>query len=92
MKASQKRAAVRRLIVSAASERAAVVGVKRQFYVGHPRVVEAQRNDNWGKTSLDEAVAHARQRVEQTGETQYVVKVIRVVRPQKVPVLVEVVG
>jgi hypothetical protein len=58
-----------------------------RFYVGSPVAYKNARD--WAKKSLAEAVEHAKQRVEETGEEQFIVKVIKVVRRKAPPVVVE---
>ena len=62
---------------------------KKMFYVGHPRVM--QPTDAWAKPTLFEAINHAKRLLEDDTENEFfvVVKVVRIVRRQRMPVLVE---
>lgn len=60
----------------------------KKFYVGGRNTVPFS---GWVKDSLEEAIDHAKKLVESTGEEQYVVKVIRVVRRKPQPIVVETV-
>lgn len=59
-----------------------------RFYVGSPQTL---RGAGWGKPTLAEAVEHAKQLLESTGEEQFVVQIVRVVRKKEQPVVVETV-
>jgi hypothetical protein len=62
----------------------------KRFYVGHTDTILARGGRaGWAKDTLPEALAHATERAEQTGEPQYVVKVIKVVRKKPQPIVVE---
>lgn len=56
-----------------------------RFYVGSPRALR----DGWGKPTLAEAVEHAKAQLESTGEDQFVVQIVRVVKKKEQPVVVE---
>ena len=62
---------------------------KHKFYVGHPKMIEDRMG--WGNVSLKDAVAKAQRQLEQTGEPQIVVKVVRIVYKKPQPTIVEVV-
>lgn len=59
------------------------------FYVAHPKI--GGYGDEWSKTSLEAAVRHAKDLLERepAREHMLVVQVVRVVRRQKLPLLVE---
>jgi hypothetical protein len=59
----------------------------KKFYVGRPGVARSA----WAKDTLTEAIEHAKELVEKTGEEQVIVKVIRVVRRVSPPIIVETV-
>ena len=63
-----------------------------KFYVGSSSVFD-ERHDaasGWGHASLPAATEHATRLLEQSdGETQFIVKIVRVVRRKKPPVVVE---
>lgn len=63
--------------------------IRNKFYVAHPKV--SRPGDTWAKATLADAVAHARKLLDQdaTAEYQLVVKVVRVVRRQMTPIIVE---
>ena len=66
--------------------------MKNRFYVAANRVT--QPGDTWAKPTLTEAIAHAREildREPMKGEI-YIAQLIRVVRREKAPVTVEVIG
>lgn len=62
-----------------------------RFYVGSKSVMPAGSNAQWAKGTLKEAIAHATTLCEQTGQDQFVVQVVRVVRRKTPPVVVETV-
>lgn len=65
-------------------------GVKtklRRFYVAHPKIQD--NHNTWAKSTLQEAIDHATELVEKTGQTQYIVKIIKVVSRAKPPIKVE---
>jgi hypothetical protein len=57
--------------------------VTKKFYVGSRRL-----QPGWAKETLDEAIEHAKDLCEETGEAQFVVQVVRVVKLEK-PITVE---
>lgn len=57
---------------------------KRKFCVGS---LQAQTRD--GRETLAQAIEHATRLVENTGEDQFIVKVIKVVRRKTPPIVVE---
>jgi hypothetical protein len=61
----------------------------KRFYIGKPEVIEGRDSSHWAKDTLPKAIEHAKQRAEETGEPQYVVKVIKVVRRKSQPIIVE---
>lgn len=74
--------------ITSTKEKTTVKKVKR-FYIGKPEVIEGRDSSHWAKDTLPEAIEHAKQRAEETGEPQYVVKVIKVVRRKSQPIVVE---
>jgi hypothetical protein len=63
-----------------------------RFYVGSKKAVQPDfRGETWAKFTEAEAIAHATKLVESTGEEQFIVKVIKVVRRKPQPIVVEVV-
>lgn len=61
----------------------------KKFYVGSQSIAQQSRNDYL--QSLTDAIEKAQNLCETTGEPQIVVQIVRIVRPQKMPVKVEVV-
>lgn len=61
--------------------------LKKKFYVGS-RTMKDQEN-GWGHTTLNGALEHAKQLAQEQEEDQIVVQIVRVVRRQKVPLIVE---
>lgn len=62
-----------------------------RFYVGSKSILPGGSNPTWAKGTLKDAIAHATELCEATGEEQIVVQVIRVVRKKPQPVVVETV-
>lgn len=58
-----------------------------RFYVGSDKALRT----GWGKPTLAAAVEHAKQLLEDTGEDQFVVQIVRVVKKKVQPVVVEAV-
>jgi hypothetical protein len=58
-----------------------------RFYVGSERALRT----GWGKPTLAEAVEHAKKLQAETGEDQFVVQIVRVVKKKEQPVIVEAV-
>lgn len=58
-----------------------------RFYVGSERALRT----GWGKPTLAEAVEHAKQLQAETGDDQFVVQIVRVVKKKEQPVIVEAV-
>lgn len=56
-----------------------------RFYVGSP----ACHPRGWAKKTYQEAIDHATEKCLQTGDEQFVVEVIAIVRPEQPPVVVE---
>jgi hypothetical protein len=67
--------------------------ITRKFYVGsrkmNPLSSDGSHYDEWGKVTLEQAIEHAKEICEETGESQIVVQIVRVIKPQKVPIVVE---
>lgn len=67
--------------------------ITKKFYVGSPRMnplsTDGTFYHTWAKSSLEAAVEAAKEKCEETGEPQIVVQIVRVVRPQKQPIVVE---
>lgn len=67
--------------------------IKNKFYVGSPKMNPLSSDGSayriWSKATLAEAVEHAKEKCEETGEPQIVVQIIKVVRPQRSPIVVE---
>lgn len=65
--------------------------VKRPYYIGHPKMLREATTDSgmWAKPTLADVIEQARERVQTTGEDQIIVKVIKVVRRQVAPIVVE---
>ena len=61
----------------------------RQFYVGSKQIFPGGNNEDWANGTIEDALAHAQKMVEETGEDQFVAKIIRVVRKRPTPVDVE---
>lgn len=58
-----------------------------KYYVGSRQALRK----SWGHGELDDAIKHATELLEKTGDEQFVVKIVRVVRRKKQPVEVKVV-
>lgn len=56
----------------------------KKFYVGSTNV-----SDSWKHSTLQAAINHAKERCEETDEIQYVVQIVRIVKPAKRPIIVE---
>jgi hypothetical protein len=63
--------------------------LEKRFYVASKATVENTNGKNWMKPTLDEAIEHARDLCEDTDAVQYVVQVVKVVKPERKPVTVE---
>ncbi len=67
--------------------------ITKKFYVGSPKMNPLSSDGTfyhtWAKASLELAIEAAKQKCEETGEPQIVVQIVRVIRPQKVPIVVE---
>lgn len=61
--------------------------IKKRFYVGSLSVF--QNGNNHLKTTLSEAVDEAKRKLEETDEEQFVVQIVRVVRREQKPIIVE---
>jgi exo-beta-1,3-glucanase (GH17 family) len=59
----------------------------KKFYVGSPTVYA----NGWAKMTLEEAIKQAKELCEEREETQYVVKVVAVIKRREQPVVVEMV-
>lgn len=57
----------------------------KKFYVGSRN----PQDSGWAKNTLQEAITHAKQLVKETGDDQYVVQIIRVIRVKHFPIVVE---
>lgn len=62
--------------------------ITKKFYVGSQSMINGTRND-WAHTTLNGAIDHAKKIAEETEEDQIVVQIIRVVKRQKTPIIVE---
>lgn len=71
-------------------------GKKRNlFYVAHPKIVNdlTSKEPSWAKPTLADAIEHGKEIMEQEDrDVVLIVKVIRVLRRKKPPILVEKVG
>jgi hypothetical protein len=67
--------------------------ITKKFYVGSPKMNplgnDGSLYNTWAKSSLEAAIEAAKEKCEETGEAQIVVQIVRVVRPQKQPIVVE---
>ena len=63
--------------------------IKNRFYVASRNTVLGIDARNWAKETLEEAIEHAREICEESDKEQYVVQVVKVIKPQRKPVLVE---
>lgn len=61
--------------------------LKKRYYVGSLSVFGP--NNPHLKATVNEAIADAKQKLDETGDDQFVVQIIRVVRKQAIPILVE---
>lgn len=59
--------------------------VTKKFYVGKPNVV----NSEWTHSTLAGAIEHGKNLASEQEEDQIIVQVVRVIRVQKRPVIVE---
>lgn len=59
----------------------------KKYYVGSSSVFNP--GNTHLKATVDEAIAEAKDKLEQTGEEQFVVQIIRIVRPVKPEVFVQ---
>ena len=62
--------------------------ITKKFYVGSRSMIDGSRN-GWAKKTLNEAIQHAKELCNETEEEQIVVQIVRIVRPQKRPIIVE---
>jgi hypothetical protein len=63
-----------------------------KFYVGSKKAMTPDyKGETWAKYTEKEAIAHATKLVESTGEEQFIVKIIKVVKRRPMPIVVEVV-
>lgn len=60
--------------------------IKKKFYVGSQAM---KTNNDWAHSTLNGAIEHAKKLAEESDEDQIVVQIIRVVRRQKSPIIVE---
>lgn len=61
-----------------------------RFYVGSKAATQVKPDGScWAKFTEKEAIEHATKLVEQTGEEQFIVKVVKVVRRKPMPIVVE---
>lgn len=67
--------------------------ITKKFYVGSPSMNPLSSNgrhyNEWAKSTLEQAIAQAKEKCEETGEPQIVVQIVRVVKPQRTPIVVE---
>ena len=67
--------------------------ITKKFYVGsrtmNPNSSDGRRYQEWAKKTLQEAIDHAKSLAEETEEDQIVVQIVRIVRKQKTPLIVE---
>lgn len=59
--------------------------ITRKFYVGSSTVA----NSDWGHTTLEAAIQHAKSLCEENDTEQIVVQIVRRVKPANRPVIVE---
>jgi hypothetical protein len=62
---------------------------ERQYYVGSKNILPGGTSPGWGKPTLEAALEHARELIDQDGTDQFIVKIVRVVRRKKTPNTVE---
>jgi hypothetical protein len=63
-----------------------------KFYVGSQKATQPDyKGETWAKMTEKEAIEHATQIVKRTGEAQFIVKIIKVVRRKPQPIVVEAV-
>lgn len=67
--------------------------ITKKFYVGSPKMnplgSDGSFYNTWAKSSIEAAIEAAKEKCEETGEPQIVVQIVRVIRPQKQPIVVE---
>lgn len=61
--------------------------LKKRYYVGSLSVFSS--GNTHLKATVNEAIADAKRKVDETGDDQFVVQIIRVVRKQATPIIVE---
>lgn len=62
--------------------------ITKKFYVGASRMQD--RNNDWAHTTIEKAVEHARQLMEEEdSDEKIIVQIIRVVKRQRAPIIVE---
>ena len=61
--------------------------ITKKFYVGSLSVFNS--GNTHLKANINEAVNEAKQKCEETGDEQFVVQIIRVIRPERIPIKVE---
>lgn len=61
----------------------------RRFYIGSKQIFPGGNNPDWAHATIADAEAHAQKMIEETGEDQFIVKIIRVVRKRPTPVDIE---
>lgn len=61
--------------------------ITKKFYVGAPHLIEDNRD--YCHTTLESAIAEAKEKCSESDEAQIVVQIIRIIRPAKAPVTVE---
>ncbi len=62
--------------------------ITKKFYVGSRTMIDGSRLD-WPHTTLNGAIEHAKKLAEESDQDQIVVQIIRLVRRQKTPIIVE---
>lgn len=66
--------------------------IKKKFYIGSRKTIEngiSVNGDDWTHATLEKAIEHAKELVEESGETQYVVQVVRIIKRKDNPIVVE---
>jgi hypothetical protein len=61
--------------------------LSRRFYVAHPKILRP--DDWWAKATLEEATEHATKLTNLSDKPKAIVQIVRIVRPQPKPVIVE---
>jgi len=62
--------------------------IKNRFYVGSRSIVFGGRTE-WAHPTLEKAISHAKELVEETDAEQIVVQIIRVIKRKDSPITVE---